>query len=200
MKRQLLSCAACVVALGAVACGGGNAEVKKTPQNAAMLSELEGAPAWVVKGCVNYYGNRKDVLCGVGGVSGTRNIPLAREAAVARGRTEVARSLQVVVESMLKDYQATSTGGEAFGQAANDEQMIENVARQITDISINGTRMDEIWVSPNGTLYALVSVDLEGFKGAVQKMSQLDEGVRRAVEQRAEHAFQELDAKLQKKN
>lgn len=197
-ERKILVAVAAVSSLLA-ACSGGSPEIKKTPANQAILSEYEGAPDWVAKGCMVHFSNRKDVLCGVGGVSGTRNIPLARDAAVARGRTEIARSLQVMVESMLKDYQSTTTGGDAFGQAANDEQLIENVSRQITDLSLSGTRLEDSWISQNGTLYALVTIDMEAFKGALSKMSQLDEQVRKAVEARAQKAFEDLDRQVGKK-
>jgi hypothetical protein len=188
--------AAVLVSSALVACSGPKHEVKVTAANAAIVSEFDGAPDWVQKGCMTKFGSRKDILCGVGGAAGTRNIPLARDAAVARGRTELARSLQVMVQSMLKDYQATTTGGEAFGEAANDEQHIENVSRQITDISLSGTRLEDTWISKNGTLYALVIIDIEAFKGAVSRMGQLNEQVRQAVEQRAQRAFEDLDRQL----
>lgn len=154
--------------------------------------ELDGAPDWVLKG----KGADGKQIYGVGAVGGTRNVALARSTAQGRGRTEIARSLEVTVQSMLKDYQSTTSGGEYFGRAANDEQHIEDTAKQITDITLSGTRQDDHWISDTGTLYVLMALDVEDFKGAVDSMGQLNEDVREAVKERADAAFEELDRAL----
>ena len=183
-----------LVSLGAVlallACGG--AKEKPTPMKSAMAQEFEGAPAWVTKGCAAYQGE-KAAICGVGSVGGTRNPSLAMSAAEGRARTAIARSLQVKVKAMLKDYQATTTGGEDFGTAAADEQHIVDVSKQITNMTLSGTQRVDSWISPNGTLYVLMKLDVDAFKDAVSGMKQLDEKVRKAVIERAEKAFKELD-------
>jgi hypothetical protein len=94
---------------------------------------------------------------------------------------------------MLKDYQATTTGGEDFGTAAADEQHIVDVSKQITTMTLSGTQRVDSWWSPNGTLYVLMKLDVDAFKDAVNGMKQLDEKVRKAVIERAEKAFKELD-------
>jgi hypothetical protein len=117
---------------------------------------------------------------------------------MGRGRTEIARTLQVQVKSMLKDYQSTTTGGEAFGQAANDEQHIEDVSKQITDTTLTGSELRKTWISNPGTLYVLMCVDLQKFKDALSNMSQLNEQVRAAVVERADKAFEALDKETSK--
>jgi len=173
-----------------VACGG--AKEKPAPMKSAMAQEFEGAPAWVTKGCAAYQGE-KAAICGVGSVGGTRNPSLARSAAEGRARTAIARSLQTKVKAMLKDYQATTTGGEDFGTAAADEQHIVDVSKQITQMTLSGTQTVDSWISPNGTLYVLMKLDVDAFKEAVSGMKQLDERIRKAVVERAEKAFRELD-------
>ena len=172
----------------------------------AVIGEFEGAPPWVVKGCAAYIAGKdaKDkanpVVCGVGTMGSTRNAGLARETAIARGRTEIARSLQVQVQSMLKDYQASTTGGQNYGTAASDEQHVVDVSKQITDMSLSGTEMVDSWISKNGNFYALVVLDVARFKDAVSKMSNLSDAVRAAVQQRADKAFDDLDKEIAKKN
>ena len=112
-------------------------------------------------------------------------------------RTEIARMLELKVQSMLKDYQSTTTGGEEFGTAANDEQHIVDVAKQITDITLSGTEQKESWISDSGTLYVLMCADLEKFKNSVNSMSQLSESVRKAVTERADKAFDELSKEIE---
>lgn len=195
---MVLFCMVLMMSLSFVSCG--SKEKKPDPPGSNFQAELAGAPDWVVKGCFAYWGNKADdKLCGVGSMGGTRNVSLARKTAVARGRTDIARTLQVRVKSMIKDYQATVTGGEGFGQEAADEQYVADVSKQITDMTLAGTEMVEIWISPNGTFYALVALDSEKFKDAISKAQQLDEKVRQYVEKNAEKAFNELDKELEQK-
>ena len=178
-----------LIALAAlVGCGSSG---PKEP-GSIIEKELDGAPDWVLKG----KGADGKEIYGVGAVGGTRNVALARSTAQGRGRTEIARSLELSVQSMLKDYQSTTTGGEYFAKSANDEQHIEDVSKQITDITLSGTRQEDHWISDTGTLYVLMALDVEDFKDAVNSMSQLNEEVREAVNERADEAFEELDRAL----
>jgi hypothetical protein len=191
MKKLLVVIMVVFVASLFVASCGSSEEKKGT--GSAVKNELEGAPDWVM-------GNENNAkqICGVGSAAGTRNASLARTAAMGRGRTEIARTLQVQVKSMLKDYQSTTTGGEAFGQAANDEQHIEDVSKQITDTTLTGSELRKTWISNPGTLYVLMGVDLVKFKDALNNMSQLNEQVRAAVVERADKAFEALDKETSK--
>ncbi len=188
MKKLLLLVLLCLVATAFWGCGSSG------PKNPGTIieEELKGAPDWVLQG----RGGDKDRVYGLGSVAGTRNVALARTTAQGRGRTEIARSLQLKVESMLKDYQATTTGGEYFGKNAADEQHIEDVSRQITDLTLNGTRQEKNWISNTGTLYVLMSLDVDSFRGAVESMGQLDEEIRAAVVERSDDAFRELNEAL----
>ncbi|NNK48976.1 MAG: hypothetical protein HKP01_08905 [Gemmatimonadetes bacterium] len=185
MRRKLVSAVTAFAMLAIVGCGSSGPKEPGT----VIENELDGAPDWVLKG----KGSDGEIIYGVGAVAGTRNVALARSTAQGRGRTEIARSLELGVESMLKDYQATTTGGEFFAQAANDEQHVEDVSRQITDLTLTGTRQDDHWISDTGTLYVLMALDVDDFKEAVHGMSQLNEDLRKAVEERADDAFRELD-------
>ena len=173
----------------------GCAATRPKPPATVVREELAGAPCWVTKGGRCYFkeADRAKYVSGVGSVGGTRNVGLAREAAIGRARTEIARSLAVRVASMLKDYQATTTGGAEFGTSAADEQHIADVSKQITDMTISGTEIVDSWTSSSGTYYALCRLDVEGFKDAVRRMKSLSESVRQAVVDRADKAFEELD-------
>ncbi len=177
-------------ALVLVACGG--ATQGGTPVSGALANEFDGAPGWVVKGCAAFSGE-KAAICGRGSATGTRNPSLAMSAATGRARTDLARNLSVKIKAMLKDYQATTTGGENFGTAANDEQHIVDVSKQITDTSLSGTQVVDSWMSHTGTLWVLVKLDVEAFKGALNGMKQLDAATMKGVMERADKAFKELD-------
>jgi hypothetical protein len=176
------------IILTGAGCGGAAQEEPKS----AMSTELQGAPKWVTSGCAAGLPDKKAV-CGAGGVSGMTNPALARSAAEGRARTELARSLQVRLKAMLKDYQAATQGGAANKTAS--EQHIEDVSKQITDATLNGTRLEETWVNETtGTFWALVVLDTETFKDSLKNMQQLDEAIRAAIVERADKSFAELDA------
>jgi len=184
MKKLVFTFAAFGMVFLMVSC----ASKENVPASAAQ-NELDGAPDWVL----NESSGGNGLICGVGSATGTRNVALARTAAQGRGRTAIARSLQVKVKAMLKDYMSTTTGGESFGKAANDEQHIEDVSKQITDTTLSGTEQKNTWISKTGTLYVQMCMDVEKFKGVVNSMQQLDEKIRAAVVERANKAFNELD-------
>lgn len=195
MKRMLgWSCALILAGVG-VGCSS-----TPRPPGEAVEGEFADAPSWVRQGCTGYWESEKDrKICGVGSVGSTRNAGLARSGAISRARTEIARTLSVQVEAMVKDYQATTTGGERFGAAAADDQHLEDVSRQITEATLSGTQLIDSWISSSGTFYALVALDVEQFKGAVAQMKSLSESVRTAVIERADKAFEDLDRQLDKR-
>ncbi len=177
---------------GVVATGCASAPVVNASGGPSqMADEFKGAPVWVVSNCSKYL--KHDPICGVGSVGGTANPALARSAAEGRGRTEIARQIGTEVRAAIPDYQATTTGGGEFGKAAADEQHIEDVAKNITDLTLGGVSLQESWISSSGTYYALMSLNLDQFKNVVNDMKTLSDGVRRAVIQRAEKAFHQLD-------
>jgi len=185
------------VSSGIILNGCASQSVTPTAIDTVMKNEFIGAPDWVTKDCASYIKDNKKI-CGVGSIGGTRNPSIARTTAVARAKTEIARSLQTRVTAMLKDYQATTSGGEYFGKYASDEQHVVDVSKQITNMTISGTVQKEIWVSKNGIYYVLVTLDIEKFKNIVQNMHSLPESVRKAVVERADKAFKELDVEIDK--
>ncbi len=188
--------AALIASLASFACSSTQGP-EETPLN-PVAGDLAGAPNWILRGCAAFWGDDTPaMLCGVGSVSGTRNHSLAVTGARARGRTEIARVLDTKVTAMLKDYQATTTGGEEFGTAANDEQHLVDVSKQLTDIELAGVEQHDMWISPAGMVYVLMVYDSEKFKDTVSQMSQLSESVRKAVVQRAEASFRELDEAIE---
>ena len=166
------------------------------PQN-ALQAEMVGAPKWVQMGCGAFFGEKKNLVCGVGAISGMSDISIARTAAQGRGRTEIARSLRLRVKSMLKDYAAVTKGGP--GQKLNNETHVEDVSKQVTDMTLTGTRIQDTWVSNAGTMWVLMVLDVESFKGSLKDMQGLDEQLRAAIVKRAEKSFSELNAETEQK-
>jgi len=161
------------------------------PPGEGFQEEFKNAPPWVQGSCdVVSEDADEPKLCGVGSIGGTRNISLARTSAVARARTDLARTLQNRVKAMIKDYQAT-TGDQL---SVGDEQHVVDLSKQITNMNVSGTKVHETWVSTRNTYWAVVVLDVESFKRNLAEMKQINEKVREAIIQRADRAFKELDA------
>lgn len=170
----------------------------KDPQDTALAGEFVGpdgapAPAWVTQPA-KYKPSGEPLLCGEGSVAGAKNISLAQSGAQGRARTALARMLEVKVKAMLKDYQASVSASGGAGSVASDEQAIVDASKQITNTTLQGTEVLETWVSSKGTLHALVCLNVPKFKAALASMSQVNEKLKKAVEQRAEKAWAEIDA------
>jgi len=180
-----------VFAMSALGCGGAQ---KEDSASNPQMNELSSAPDWVYKDCQQHFSNTTEtgnVVCGVGYTSGITSRSLARSAAAARGRTEIARVLSVKVQSVLIDYQAAK--GAADGTVSS-EQQIQDMAQQVTDISLQGSRMVESWISPKGDFYALMAMNMSDFTGVLQNDSSLDPDIRNAVLNNAHKLFSDSDA------
>ena len=90
-----------------VACGG----------TQGPTAEADDMPTWVL--------NPPDA-CAVGIQKFRGNLNLAKSAAIASGRDELARQLNTKVEGMIKQYQ--SDGGTADGDFSEDQ--VSQVSRQ----------------------------------------------------------------------
>lgn len=183
-----------------VAACAGSTPPPVAPASGPLSGELvdadgKPAPKWVTAPTTY----RKDVddmkvVCGEGSIGATANINMAQSASSGRARTALARTLETKVNAILKDYQATTSGGAEFGTAANDEQHVVDVSKQITEQTLSGTEVNETWISGKGTFHSLVCLNVERFKNTVSEMNQLSEHIRRAVVERAERAWDDLDS------
>ena len=202
MLRSIVRSAAISIALsiGVVACGGGNPAQAPAPSGNAAMDDFNAAPTWVRQSCKSYWGDAgKGRICAVGSMGGSGNIGLLRSGATGRARTEIARSLQTKVTALLKDYQRTVTGGENFGTAAADEQLVQDTSKQLTDTTLSGTEQVDSWVGPkSGTMYVLVQLNTEAFSDAIGKMKNLDAKTREYVVKNSQKAFDDLQSELDK--
>jgi hypothetical protein len=178
------------IALSFVLCAAQLAGCGKPSPRTALAAEMEDLPPWALGKCQDSLKN-KDALCASGSVQGMSSVSLARSAAEGRARTELARVLQVRVKSMLKDYQSAAQGGPE--QATSSEQYVEDTSKQITDLTLSGSQVEETFVSKTGTFWALVVLDADAFKDSLQKSNELNSQVRAAIVERAERSFRQLD-------
>ena len=147
------------------------------PRKEASLAE---APAWLVSGCRAHWPDpvvQRRIVCGVGSAPAHRNRVAARETAIARGRAEIARSLEVTIESLVR---LTETG---VGDAE-----LETLVHQLSSTSLRGLQLETVWRAQTGETYALVSLDVARIEESVRDAKTLRASSRESLAARAAEA------------
>lgn len=171
-----------------LACAGAS-KSDQAAEAAKKDDPLAGAPDWVTGDCRNYFAG-KPVLCGVGSVTGVTSPSLARNTAMARGRTEIARYLNVEVKSILTDYQAA--------KGVTNEQEIESRSTQISEMTLSGSRMASYFIGKDGQYYALMALELDSFKQSIESSSTIEQELKKALVDNATKAFSVQDSEISK--
>jgi hypothetical protein len=152
------------------------------------------APEWVNKGS----GAMKDaqggaIFYGVGIAQGIRNRALQVTAADDRGRAEIAKIMNSYVVVLTKDYMASVTAGDM--SKSSEEQMVSQTLKNFAKFTLHGSMPVDHWKDPtDGTLFALVKLDMASVQKSLDESKELDSKVRDYVKANAEKAFDELAA------
>jgi hypothetical protein len=153
---------------------------------APRSASLEEAPAWLVASCRAHWADperARRIVCGVGSAPAHRNRVAARETAIARGRAEIARSLEVTIESLVR---LVDRGGE--------DGEVDTIVHQLSSTSMRGVQLEEVWRAESGETYALVSLDVARIEETVRDNPRLRPAERESLAERAAAAFAALDA------
>ena len=189
MIRLFLGTAALAAVVATAGCGK-----DVTTPDEQLPNEFAGAPNWVLEGCSAYWGDDGGArLCGVGDGKIGRNMSIARTKATSRGRAEISRSLETKVKNMIKDYQEQVTDGESEMTA----EQFSSTTVSLSKSTLNGTSVQESWVSQTGQLYILVALDVESFENSVREMDEMSSKLRAFIEARAKKSFTELDEEME---
>jgi len=184
MKRFLSVVAACAVALMVFSCG--SKEVTKT----TPIQEIE-APDWVKKGSGAFDDDKGKVFYGVGSASNIGNYALLRSTADNRARSEIAKIFEFYTASLMKDYTASTSAGEANVHA--DEQHVEEAIKTVSSATLSGVEIVDHWQHPaTGELFSLAKLDLESFKDSLQNARELNARAREFIRENADKLHQEL--------
>ncbi len=189
MIRLFLGAAALATVVATAGCGK-----DVTTPDEQLPNEFAGAPTWVLEGCSAYWGDDGGArLCGVGDAKIGRSMSVARTKATSRARAEISRTLETKVKNMLKDYQEQVTDGETEMTA----EQFSSTTVSLSKATLNGTSVQNTWVSPTGQLYMLVALDLESFENSVRGMDEMSDRLRTFIEARAKKSFTELDEEME---
>jgi len=172
-----------VIALAAVGCAS---KPKPSADSAAL------GPEWVMQGSGAFDRDGDKVFYGVGVASGIHNKALLRQTADDRARLEIAKTLEVYVSGLSKDYMASTTAGDM--SRSSEEQHVETALKTFTKTTLHGAAITDRWVDPeDGSMYALCQLDLITLKEALNDYRELDTQLRDYVRENAERLHEELN-------
>jgi LPP20 lipoprotein len=148
-----------VVALGVVACSSTPAKVEKVAECVFPGSD-KAAPLWVCDAPV------EGMTVGAVGSSPKSDAGIAfmKQMAATEARVQLAQNMKVQVQNMIKQY-AETTGA---GSKETVDRVNTSVTKQITDQTLQGTKIFRSIVGPDGTMYVLVGLD----EAAAQKLTE----------------------------
>ena len=185
LTASLLAFAAC-----APSTGSRNETSFATPDRPSTAEQLADAPEWVTRGCRRHFQQapaERPVLCGVGTAGPSRNRLAARETAVARARSAIARSIEVTIEDLVQlEDSSTRPDGE-----------LRTIAHQLSTASLPACQVESTWQAPGGQIHALVSLEVEKVKQSVRRSRALSARAREDLAERAADAFAELNSRIE---
>jgi len=131
--------------------------------------DLTNAPQWVNDAEGAFPGDRGKVLYAVGVSATALNPALTRRRAESDARRQLAAILKVRVDSMLKDWMASSTDY-VKPENTTSKQFTEAVTREVTTATLVGAKPAKWWTSPKGDVYCLMSLAQDdAFFNAIQE-------------------------------
>lgn len=170
---------------------GGCGSTPDKVQAPAMQGEFANAPKWVMspqmEGGLAATGSAKMSKAGMS---------FTRTAAMANGRDELARMMNVKVKNMVKNF----TQATGIGDDETVERVASNVSKQVTKQVLSGSRMKDSWISPSSELYVFIVLDPTAAAEAVKQSVQTSYKNEKALWQQfqAKKAQEELDAEIEK--
>ena len=198
MKKFYLLAAAALLAVGAASCSSNTVNMEPVALEELDPNEcyFDGtdtlAPAWTCGFPVEGY----DVT-GVGTFRATKaGTSFARQQAAMDARVNIATEMKAKVGAMVKNF-AQTTG---VGDAETVDAVSSNTQRQITAEMLHGAKVLRYSKAPNGSTYALVTLDATMAAAAAKQAMQTSYKNDRAQWQRflGEKSQAELEREMDK--
>jgi len=134
--------------------GCGSAPTKVEVAECVFPNSDKRAPGWV---CDQPVEGMTVTAVGSAGKSDA-GISFMKQMAATDARVQLAQNMRVQVQNMIKQY--VETTGAASKETV--DRVNTSVTKQITDQSLQGTKIVKSITGPDGTLYVLVGLDTAG--------------------------------------
>ncbi len=125
-------------------------------------------------------------IYGVGSAQ-KQNPQLARTAAIGLARDEIARTLELKVSSMFKNFMQES----GVGEDAQALEFTESVTKQVSNTTLSGSTVKQVELTNDGRMWALVELNLDAVKKAALENAKKEQAL--FNEFKASQSFDELE-------
>ena len=180
MKRKLILLATGIAVLTAAGCAG------PTVSGTTESRESRDVPEWSVNRPVT-----EGIIFGVGQAK-KQNPSLAKKVAAQRARDEIAATVRVKVESLVKDFMQES----GVGESAKALEFTQSVSKGVTDATLTGAMIKEAFLARDGTYFVLMEYSLDNARRAAIESARREEAAWN--EFKAVQGFEALEAELTK--
>jgi|GEM_PF-1257193 len=192
MKKNIFSLSAIAVTFAVMAGCGGKEAIIEQPVKPTFVEHCEykpgiQAPEWYcspnIEGGMAAVGEAKPNVA--------RDNNMQRTMAMANARDALARQTQVKVKNLLTNWSRATGAGENQTYEAN----FENVSRQVSQQTLEGSRQLKRWLTPDGTLVLLVGVsDSASVKEGLKTSLKNEEALWQQFQ--SKQALEELDKQM----
>jgi len=132
-----------------------NSEKKPDLGSQVDYQKVEQYPSWVIQP------SYENSIAGVGSAKISQlGFDFARKEAMASARADLAAQIEVKVEHLMKSYSSKA----GIGDTASVDTMTEKVSKELVNLNLKGATLRNTWISPDNTLYVLMSIDNERLK------------------------------------
>lgn len=185
-----------VFAVGSIVAAAG---CSGTPEATTPITA--GGPGWIDRpnGAQEVDGEKAIFAVGI---SATNPNPAARRSsAVARGRDELARSIQTQVRGLVQDYMNTNRDFYAM-EGASSVEYYEQISNQVVNEALVGSKQVDGWRDPaTNTEYVLMRVDLDSVISSYRTQMEtaaLREMQRKKIKVQKDEFEDKLDEQIEK--
>lgn len=175
------------VILGISGCSS-KTPIAQSPKD--IQNELSNAPKWVLT-----QDTEKGISSSGSAKIGNAGMQFAITEAEANARDMMARQIQVKVATMVKNF--TQQTGVGDGQTV--DKVVSSVSKQVTQQELVGVQRKDMWISPSGELWVLMSMSdqsVSAVKNAVKSSFNNDNALHQQLQ--AKQAQDELDKEVEK--
>jgi hypothetical protein len=131
-----------------------------------------------------------DVIYGVGASEKTSSPQLAADVADTYARTNLANTIQVSVQAMVRTFLQQS----GTLEEARTLQFAESVSKNVVDVKLTGVRISKREMR-GGRMFSMAEVSYDTMKNAL--LSAVRDAAAEMAEQKAKTAFQDLEKAVQ---
>jgi hypothetical protein len=180
MKRTILLLLSAGLLLVLADCAG------KMESGTTEARESRDMPEWVMQRPV-----MEGMIYGVGQAK-KQNPSLAQKVAAQRARDELAASIKVQVESLVKDFMQES----GIGERAEALEFTQAVSKGVTDATLTGAIIKEMYQAKDETWFVLMEYSLDQARRAAIESARQEEALWN--EFKADQGFDDLERELEK--